>query len=78
MSTELEGRLLEILQTTGDQWLDHRAIATHLGRQRNQLTGHDKTVLRRLLRKGVIEVMEHPSSTSGGRGNIYRVKKEYL
>jgi predicted transcriptional regulator len=74
----LEAKLVEILQTTSNQWLNHRAIATHLGRQRNQLTGHDKTILRRLLRKGVVEVRDRPSSTRGGRENIYRINQEAL
>jgi SOS response regulatory protein OraA/RecX len=78
MNTPLENKLLQILQTSGSQWLNHRRIAEHLGRQRQQLTAHDKRVLRRLLRKGVVEVSDRPSSTRGCRENIYRIKEEFV
>ncbi len=72
--TEQAQKLLEILRSTGVDWMNRKDIARAIGKRR--LTPYDIALLELLQDKGLVEIQSRPNGTPIGYEWVYHARPD--
>lgn len=72
--TEQAQKLLEILRSTGVDWMNRKDIARAIGKRR--LTPYDIALLELLQDKGLVEIQSRPNGTPIGYEWVYHARAD--